>query len=304
MFFLAINLFSAVLLSQVPTSPILVEPPKEASVVNLAPNLIWNAVPGADCYFVYITTDTMESLPEPYCMKTVAGYQIPANSLLPNTVYYWTVAAHNSNGWGPFAPYFSFRTFNNTIEGSINNLINQVNSLPVSGSLNSSQADILINRLEQAIYQLELEHTNIAILNVLLFKLRVYILRISGLIPASDAISLNYSADGVIDLIQTVGPQGNIITEIKPAREFVLQQNYPNPFNPVTTIEYTIPDNSFVTIKVYDLLGKEVVTLVNKQQEYGSYIVMWNAANNSSGIYIYKLTAGKYSESKKMILNK
>ncbi len=122
--------------------------------------------------------------------------------------------------------------------------------------------------------------------------------------PEHDAASLNYSADGVIDLIQTVGPQGIIIKEIKPAREFSLHQNYPNPFNPNTTIEYSIPENSIVTIKAYDLLGKEVATIINKYQEYGSYIVTWNASNLSSGIYVYKLTAGKYSESKKMILNK
>jgi hypothetical protein len=237
-------------------------------------------------------------------MTTNPNYVVPANTLLPNTVYYWTVKAHGAAGWGSLSPFYSFRTINTTIEGTINNLMDQVNTLPVSVNLASNQANILNDRLEQAINQLELEHTNIAILNVLLFKLRVYILRASGFMPVSYANSLIYSGDGVIDLIQTVGPQGNIITEIKPAREFLLLQNYPNPFNPVTAIEYTIPDNSLVTIKVYDLLGKEVVTLVNKYQEYGSYIVMWNAANYSSGIYIYKLTAGKYSESKKMILNK
>jgi hypothetical protein len=303
-FLLVFFIFSSVLLSQVPTSPILVEPPKEASVVPINPVLTWNAVPNADCYFIHITTDTTLTPPPEYCMKTTPSYEVPANTLLPNTVYYWTVKAHNLNGWGSFSPYSSFRTIANTIEGSINNLIDQVSSLPPSGELNTNQANILVNRLEQAVHQLELDNQLVAILNLALFKLRVYILRVSGMISVGDATSLNYSADGVIDLIQTVSPQGLANTEIKPAREFELQQNYPNPFNPVTTIEYSIPDNSVVTIKVYDMLGKEVATIINKYQEYGSYIVTWNASNLSSGTYIYKLTAGNYSESKKMILNK
>jgi hypothetical protein len=237
-------------------------------------------------------------------MKNDLTYTVPANTLLPNTVYYWAVVAHNSEGWGTFSQYCSFRTINTTIEGTLDNLMTQVNLLSASDQLSNNQANILNNRLEQVNHQLELSNPNIAILNLLLFKLRVFILKVSDMIPAQDAISLNYSADGVIDLIQTLGPQGIVNKEIKPARDFSLQQNYPNPFNPITTIEYSVPDNSFVTIKVYDLLGKEIATIVNKYQEYGSYIITWNASNFSSGVYIYKLTAGKYSLSRKMILNK
>jgi len=124
----------------------------------------------------------------------------------------------------------------------------------------------------------------------------------SNMLPESDAASLQYSADGVIDLIQTLNKPE--IVNIEPPKEFKLQQNYPNPFNPVTTIEYTIPANSNVTLKIYDILGKEITTIVDKYQTQGSYIVNWNASNYSSGIYVYKLTAGSFIESKKMILSK
>jgi photosystem II stability/assembly factor-like uncharacterized protein len=91
--------------------------------------------------------------------------------------------------------------------------------------------------------------------------------------------------------------------------EFTLSQNYPNPFNPTTTIQYNIPvvalsvvEGLHVSLKIYDLLGREVAILVNEQQKPGNYKVEWNADNYSSGIYFYKLTAGKFTQTRKMIL--
>jgi hypothetical protein len=91
--------------------------------------------------------------------------------------------------------------------------------------------------------------------------------------------------------------------------KFEVFQNYPNPFNPTTTISYTLPKNSFVTLKVYDVLGREVKTLVNTEQKPGVYNMLWNGENNfgtkvASGIYIYRVTAGAKVQSKKMILMK
>ncbi|QQS38344.1 MAG: T9SS type A sorting domain-containing protein [Ignavibacteriales bacterium] len=92
---------------------------------------------------------------------------------------------------------------------------------------------------------------------------------------------------------------------------FTLEQNYPNPFNPMTKINFTIPLSEtlrgasvLTTLKVYDVLGKEIATLVNEEKPTGSYEVDFNASGLSSGIYFYKLNAGKYSETKKMILVK
>ncbi len=95
---------------------------------------------------------------------------------------------------------------------------------------------------------------------------------------------------------------------------FSLSQNYPNPFNPSTTIKYQIPDLpagrqelSFVTLKVYDVLGKEVATLVNEEKPAGKYEVEFRIAviyELSSGIYFYQLRAGNFVETKKMVLLK
>ncbi|MBI2418234.1 MAG: T9SS type A sorting domain-containing protein [Ignavibacteriales bacterium] len=87
-------------------------------------------------------------------------------------------------------------------------------------------------------------------------------------------------------------------------KDFLLYQNYPNPFNPVTKIDYRVPENCVVTLKVFDVLGKEVATLVNEVQSAGKYSLMFNGANLPSGIYFYRLQAGQYSEVKKLALVK
>ena len=89
--------------------------------------------------------------------------------------------------------------------------------------------------------------------------------------------------------------------------EFTLYQNYPNPFNPATTIEYSLPEvvnseKSIVNIKVYDVLGREISTLVNEQQVTGDYTVSFDATGLPSGIYFYELSARKFRQTKKMIL--
>jgi hypothetical protein len=86
--------------------------------------------------------------------------------------------------------------------------------------------------------------------------------------------------------------------------EFLLTQNYPNPFNPSTKIKYSIPQSSQVTIKVFDILGNEIETLVNEDKPAGTYELTWYAEQLPSGIYFYKLQAGNFIETKKMILLK
>ena len=84
--------------------------------------------------------------------------------------------------------------------------------------------------------------------------------------------------------------------------QYTLEQNYPNPFNPTTKIEYSIPKTSFVTLKVYDMLGREVATLVNEDKSVGIYTVNFDGSNLSSGIYFYQLKSGSFFETKKLIL--
>jgi len=85
---------------------------------------------------------------------------------------------------------------------------------------------------------------------------------------------------------------------------YSLKQNYPNPFNPITTIVYSIPERSNVTLKIFDILGREVATLINEEKSRGEYSVFFDGSNLSSGIYFYRLQAEEYNFTKKLILLK
>ncbi|MBK7229251.1 MAG: T9SS type A sorting domain-containing protein [Ignavibacteriales bacterium] len=115
--------------------------------------------------------------------------------------------------------------------------------------------------------------------------------------------------DGTFTYLPTGQAGSNEIeVEITPS-EFALEQNYPNPFNPSTSIQYAIGNKQFVQLKVYDVLGNEIATLVNEEKPAGSYEVEFDVAQDSrpaiaSGIYFYKLQAGEFIQTKKMILIK
>jgi len=85
---------------------------------------------------------------------------------------------------------------------------------------------------------------------------------------------------------------------------YILEQNYPNPFNPNTKIKYSVPQSSYITIKVFDILGNDIVTLVNTEKPVGIYEVEFDATTLTSGVYFYRLQAGSFVETKKMILAK
>ena len=101
-----------------------------------------------------------------------------------------------------------------------------------------------------------------------------------------------------------IGGDNPILTNNETPTEFALKQNFPNPFNPTTNIQFDLPNDVFVKIKVYDVLGKEVATLVNEYKMAGSYIVSFNGSLLSSGIYFYKIEAGTFSDIKRMVLVK
>ncbi|MEW6507331.1 MAG: N-acetylmuramoyl-L-alanine amidase [Bacteroidota bacterium] len=101
---------------------------------------------------------------------------------------------------------------------------------------------------------------------------------------------------------------GSVLTSVysivSVPKEYSLIQNYPNPFNPTTTISYSIPQPEFVSLKVFDLLGREVATLVNEAKSPGNYKVKFDGSNLPSGVYLYRMQAGKFSESRKLMLLK
>jgi hypothetical protein len=84
----------------------------------------------------------------------------------------------------------------------------------------------------------------------------------------------------------------------------MLAQNYPNPFNPITSISFSLPEGQYTSLKVYNLLGEEVATLVEKELSAGTYKVDFDASMLPSGLYLYRLSAGQFTQSKKLMLVK
>jgi hypothetical protein len=112
----------------------------------------------------------------------------------------------------------------------------------------------------------------------------------------------NLGTGNGIELVPLTGKVTSVQGDNKVPDGYVLCQNYPNPFNPATIIKYQIPREGFVTIKLYDVLGKEIKTLVSQQQSTGNYSYNFDASRIASGVYIYKITVNNFTQSKKMVL--
>lgn len=106
------------------------------------------------------------------------------------------------------------------------------------------------------------------------------------------------------ETIALLNPSADVKNKFVDLLEFKLDQSYPNPFNPSTTINFTIPNASFVTLKIFDINGREAATILKKEMPAGNHSIKWNAGNLSSGVYFYRLDAGNFTATKKLLLLK
>ena len=123
-------------------------------------------------------------------------------------------------------------------------------------------------------------------------------------IPGSSILDENRPSERTYWEFVEFGELTNLEEEENTVLNFQLSQNYPNPFNPTTSIEYQVASIEKVSIKVYDVLGREITTLVNEQKAPGNYSVTFDASDLSSGIYFYQINAGEFNQTRKMILMK
>lgn len=139
------------------------------------------------------------------------------------------------------------------------------------------------------------------------YEYKKYYYKITAIDEYNDIVkeSVRSDRDSIDGYDDPCAPEENpILSSGETPAEFNLKQNYPNPFNPVTNIQFDLPKDVFVTIKIYDVLGREVATLINDFKKAGSYIVSFNGSELSSGVYFYKIKAGFYTDIKRMILLK
>ena len=119
-----------------------------------------------------------------------------------------------------------------------------------------------------------------------------------------DELQLRYGNDSTITIDRFGDPVTKIFDSHVMSNQFRLYQNYPNPFNPNTTISFSLPVRSFVSLKIFDMVGREAAALVAEELPAGNHSKQWNAANMPSGIYFYRLQVGLFTETKKLVLLK
>jgi hypothetical protein len=287
---------------QPPVAPTLISPPNGGQTLE-NPTLSWNASPGALWYTLQISNTPW--------FKTIimnqtgisANLYSPPGLQLENT-YYWRVSVTDSSGTSSWSETWSFTIsllphqvvlispVNGTIVTSDSQAFSWHQSIPdvdrywletaTDSLFTIPSIDSLLTDTTKVVYQLALNETY-------WWRVRAHNSMAWG--PFSEV--RNFSV---------------LVTDVDKPNEmptlFSLAQNYPNPFNPVTTISYELPVNSYVTLILTDVLGREVTRLVDDPQEAGYKSVTIDASSLASGIYLYRIIAGKFTATKRMLLIK
>jgi fibronectin type 3 domain-containing protein len=296
----------------VPDVPVLTAPAHQATGVSTKPLLDWNAANRAETYQVQVASDTVfNSIVLNVDEIDSTSYWI-SEELEPFTTYYWRVNAENIGGTSGWSTIFSFTT------GQAFPVAPTLVS-PANGGTEVVNALMLWNAVATATqYRLQISTSsdfastivdNASITNTFfeatnLQKFTQYYWRVRAIseVGAGDWSATWSFTTGDIVSVERFG------NEIP--KEFALGQNYPNPFNPATSIRFALPSEATVRLEVYNMLGQKVATLIDGQHfNAGVFEAVWNARDDagrevSSGIYIYRISAGDHVDLKRMILMK
>ena len=192
---------------------------------------------------------------------------------------------------------------NQSVQDLLSNLITSVDE----SDIHKGTKRLLTGFLNSADKSLDRGREKLAILKLVAFKWLVKV-QSPRKIDATLADEWIGKAEEIIDAIKTALPKSGELDELASEdvlpEKYNLNQNYPNPFNPTTTISYSIPENEYVTLSIYDALGKEVAVLDNGFRTAGNYSHTFDASNLSSGMYFYTIRSGNFVQTKKMLLMK
>ncbi len=320
---------SATSTSSVAAVPTLFSPLSGSVISTQNPTVFWNGNSSASLeYQVIWSSNPTLNVAAPFGLTNVSApnggssiwlgvtsYVIP--NLTPGVTYYWQVRSRLSATPATMSNYSSVGQF--TVAAGASPVV-VLPANPIIGSLINSNAvnlSWIIPAKSESIltYDLELsknkDFSGAQVVNNLtasnyqannLSSKTNYYWRVKS--KNSSGISSSYSYSGSFNTGSTTAIHNNEL----PA-QFELSQNYPNPFNPSTTISFSIPNQAFVSLKVFDMLGREVKTLLNQEMVAGKHNLNWNGDNNygnrvASGTYIYRISAGAIVSTKKMILIK
>lgn len=288
----------------VPAVPVTIGPANNAGRITLDSSLTWSAVSGAVLYLVEIAADSNFSTKIFSGEIASPGYTLKSVQLGMKK-YFWRVCANNG---GHRSAFTTVRSFTTAI--SIPAMLQ-----PVSGSTNvPANVWLRWNVVPVAVsYHLQVSTTSTFTQAGIVFDQKGIVdtvKQMSGLQLTKkhywrvSAETQEYEGAFSQQWNFSTGTSTIVTISEEIPKQFSLGQNYPNPFNPTTTISYNLPVSGFVSLKIFDLLGKEITALVNESKEPGIYSATFDASKLVSGIYFYRLSAGEFIQTKKLILMK
>lgn len=287
-----------------PVQPILVSPLMNALVNQTKPVLIrWSADGHITGAHLQIAKDSLFTAPLYNDSLLMTSYAV-WNGYEGKTKYFWRVRTVNEIGRSAWSPIGSFTTANVFLSilyptASVNLATNSTYVLKYE---NNFEERVHIRLYKNGVFALKIkdstENTGRFVWKIPATGLTTdstYTVRISSVLD-----STLVSTSPLFTIVKSSG----IVRDQLTADRFELLQNYPNPFNPSTTISFAVPSEQFVTVRVYDLLGKEIATLIQERLQQGSYSAQFNGMNIPSGIYFCKMEAGSFVSVKKIMLLK
>jgi uncharacterized lipoprotein YddW (UPF0748 family) len=293
---------SGIVLVGPPAAPVLASPLDGTTALPESVVVRWRTTNTAALYHLQISTDPAFSGPFLVNDSTLVDTSRTIKGLAGLTQYSWRVRSANAAGFGPYASPFTFST-GFPPSPMLAYPTPGMTGVPVQSIFRWGRSPTALTyRMQVAktsdfaapvVDSTGLADTSLAVGP--LEYLRPYFWRVR----ATNGIGTSgWSTVGSFRTEQLVSVEHQ---EGQPT-EYSLSQNYPNPFNPTTQIRFTIPSSGRVTLKVYDVLGREEATLVDETMNPGLYTITWNAASAASGVYFYRLVAGTYVQTKRMTL--
>jgi len=297
-----------------PAVPVLVYPAHNAANITVPVTFKWNHVAGDSNFVIQVWTYTFsgQSLTSD---TTKHDTSITKTGYLNRQKYYWKVLSYNQGAASAFSAPDSFSTIievpgaptlvspRNPAKGGMKTIFTWTSALNAETyHLQVSSSNFPTSSYSEDVYTTNGD-TTYTIKDTLLAN-TTYYWHVSG---------INVGGEGLFSSTAFYQTSGTVSVEAPGAqipKEFALRQNYPNPFNPSTTIQYDLPKAAYVSLKIYDVLGRLVTTLVDGIQTANTYQVQWNASAISSGVYFYRIEArsqdgsNNFTSVKKLILMK
>ncbi len=264
-----------------------------------SPLLVWNPAANATSYNLQVVVSGISWDSSLINQTGLTGTSYQTN-LSPNT-YYWWVSATNASGTSAWSEVRRFTTRLALTVANPFSIPILTNAFPVfKHSL--TNPPLFAGNMGTLVFTASSSNPAICTVSILesdtLIVTGLWSGEVTVIVVAIDVDGTTASYTVPVQLTTAVEGEENI------PREFSLSQNYPNPFNPTTSIKYTVVSSVYVTLTVYDVLGREVAVLVDGEKLPGTYEVEFNASNLPSGVYLYRLQTGNFVETKRMLLLK